>query len=176
MADQLRQTGSMFVCSPTNVLQDVQTLESIISGYTRLGGKVPPAINAALELAKAGKNVEDSMNVACDGLFNFYVTEQIRCAREAGFKNLDEFQNQRRSDPDGPGVLQVEDCTLRVERRWQITNIDYTINLANKNSAARQFLEKTKKQAFDIVGKWIKKKSMDKIKGKAPSYENPKPR
>ncbi|MBR1231995.1 hypothetical protein [Bradyrhizobium sp. AUGA SZCCT0182] len=138
-------------------------------------GKGPASHHSCFRISKGRKERRRFDEYSGDGLFNFYVSEQIRCAREGGFKNLDEFERQKRSDPSGGSVIKVEDCTVRVERRWQITNLDYSINLANKDSAARQFLERTKKQAFDIVAKWIKKKKMEKI-GKAPSYENPKPR
>jgi hypothetical protein len=150
-------------------LEDVNTLTSIISNFKKLGGKVPPAVEAALEVAKSAKNAEDSMNIACDGLFRFYVEENVRCAKEAGFSNLDQYYAARASDFSSDPVRKHEACILNVERKWQWTNIDYTVNPLNPDSALRQFLAKTAEQVSAITSKYIKKRLLKEAnKDKSP--------
>lgn len=157
-----RTVGSMHVCGPTNFFADVNTLLSVISRYKNLGGKVPPNIEVALELAKAGTNVEESLNLACDGLFKFYLAENLRCARDAGFSNLDQYEAERRSIPDSDRVFKQEVCIVNVERKWQQTNINYAINIRNPDSALRQFIQKTADQVQRIASKYIKKSAIKK--------------
>ena len=124
--------------------------------YKTLGGKVPPGVEAALEAAKSGRNMEDSLNIACDGIFKFYLEAETRCVRQAGFSGLEEMAakgGERWQD-----VEQIYDpCIASVARRWQLTNIDYTINLLNPESAARQLLERSANQIGAIVSKYVKK-------------------
>lgn len=167
--NEYRGVGAMYVCAPTNHFADVQSLLSIVGNYKRLGGKMPAQIEAALELAKTGENAERALNVACDGLFKFYVEENFRCAREAGFSGLEQYENARRSDPDGDSVFKHEDCVLRVERRWQWNNIDYAINPLNPESALRQFLGKTADQVMAIVSKYVKKSALKEIQNGSKS-------
>lgn len=159
MSDERRIVGSISVCAGTSHFQDIKTLENIVSGYKRLGGKVPTQIEIALEAAKQGKAVEDSLNSACDGLFKFYVAEQQRCARESGFSNADEMYASKKNDPFGTNGQSYDMCVLKVERRWQLTNIDYTINFSNKESAARKYIEATASQILDLIAKYTKRKS-----------------
>jgi len=161
MGNSYRNVGNMHVCTPTNQMADVAALLKIVTDFKRIGGKVPAAVEAALELAKTGKNAEDSLNIACEGLFKFYVSENMRCAKEAGYSNLDQYYAELRDDPYSERVSNKESCILNVERKWQLTNIDYTINLANPESAIRQFLRRTAEQVTGIVSKYIKKKTLE---------------
>jgi hypothetical protein len=148
----------MYVCSPTNQLADVRTLLEIVARYKQLGGRLPAGVEVALEGAKAGTNAEDSMNIACEGLFKFYVSENARCAREAGYSSLEQYYADRKTNPDGDRVFKQEACLLNVERQWQLTNINYTINPYIPDSALRVFLRKTANQVFGIVSKYLKKR------------------
>lgn len=168
-AQAYRQTNSMFVCSPTNHMNDVATLEAFVKKYKELNGKVPPQVESALQIARSGRNVEESLNVACDGLFKFYMAEETRCAREAGFKSLEDMYANRASQSDAVAVYDV--CIAQVIHRWPLTNIDYTLNLANPDSAARQFLERSRKQVMEIISKYVKKTVLQKVKGNPPPYE-----
>jgi hypothetical protein len=158
-----RATQSAFVCTPTNHFEDLKTLETFIKGYKQLGGKVPPTVEAAMEAARSGKNAEDSLNIACDGIFKFYLEAETKCAQKAGFSSLEELATkggerwQEREQIYDP-------CIASVARKWQLTNIDYTINLMNPESAASQFLEKSAKQIGAIVSRYVKKSVLKKDK------------
>lgn len=109
-----------------------------------------------MQAAKAGKNVEKSMNIACDGLFKFYLDAETKCAKKAGFSSLEELAakgGERWQERD-----QIYDpCIASVARQWQVTNINYTINPFNPESALRKFLEKSANQVGSIISKYIKK-------------------
>lgn len=110
------------------------------------------------------------MNIACDGLFKFYAADQMTCAREHGFSNLDQLKEARRSDPDSNDALQrADECIFRTETRWQLTSIDYTISFSNKKSLARNYSDKNRDQITAIVFKYVNKKAKAKIQGKPPS-------
>lgn len=40
----MREAVGMFVCEPTNYMKDVETLEAILSGNSKLGGNFPPLL------------------------------------------------------------------------------------------------------------------------------------
>lgn len=151
-----RTTQSAFVCTPTNHFEDLTALEAFVKNYKQLGGKVPPNVEVAMQAAKAGKNVEDSMNIACDGIFKFYLEAETKCAKKAGFSSLEELAvkgGERWQERD-----QIYDpCIASVVRQWQWTNVNYTINPFNPESALRQFLEKSANQVGGIVFKYVKK-------------------
>jgi hypothetical protein len=171
----MRATQSAFVCAPTNHVADLTALEDVVKRFRQLGGKVPPAVTAALEAARVGSNVEQSMNVACDGLFRWYLAEEDRCAREVGFAG----GAAQMSQAGGLSVDQSDAffvCTARVARQWQWKNIDFTLNPFNADSAVRQFFSRTRAQVVEITGRWVKKKALDRVNGSPPPYENPAPR
>lgn len=154
-----RATQSAFVCTPTNHFEDLTVLENFIKGFKQLGGKVPPNVEAAMEVARSGKNMEDSLNIACDGIFKFYLEAETKCAREAGFSSLEELA--RKGGERWQEREQIYDpCIAAVARRWQVTNISYTINPMNPESALRQFLEKSANQVGSIVSRHVKKAAL----------------
>jgi len=158
-----RATQSAFVCSPTNHFDDLKTLETFVKKFKELGGKVAPNVEAAIEVAKSGRNIEESLNIACDGIFKFYLAAETRCAQEAGFSSLEELATK--GGERWQDVEQIYDpCIAAVSRRWQLTNIDYTINLMNPESAARQFLERSANQIGAIVSRYVKKSVLKKTK------------
>lgn len=160
---EYRTTQSAFVCSPTNHFEDLTALETFVKNFKQLGGKVPAAVEAAMQAAKSGKNVEDSMNIACDGIFKFYLEAETKCAMKAGFSSLEELATkggerwQEREQIYDP-------CIASVARQWQLTNISYTINPFNPESAIRQFLQKSAQQIGAITSKYVKKKVVDGAK------------
>jgi hypothetical protein len=158
-----RATQSAFVCTPTNHFEDLTTLETFVKKYKELGGKVPSNVEAAMEAAKSGRNMEESLNVACDGIFKFYLAAETRCAQKAGFSSLEELATKR--GERWQDVEQIYDpCIAAVTRQWPSTNIDYTINLMNPESAARQFLERSASQIGAIVSRYVKKSVLKKTK------------
>jgi hypothetical protein len=158
-----RATQSAFVCTPTNHFDDLTTLEAFIKKYKGLGGKVPPNVETAMEAAKSGRNLEESLNIACDGIFKFYLAAETRCAQKAGFSSLEDMASK--GGERWQDVEQIYDpCIIAVTRQWQWTNIDYTINPMNPESALRQFLEKSARQIGGIVSKYAKKKVLKQSK------------
>ena len=154
-----RSTQSAFGCAPTNYVGDLTVLESFVKSYKQLGGKVPPNVEAAMEVAKTGKNVEDSLNIACDGIFKFYLEAETQCAKKAGFSSLEELAvkgGERWQDRERI----YDPCIASVVRQWQLTNINYTINPLNPESALRKFLEKSAGQVGSIVSKYVKKSAL----------------
>src|SRR5512133_2449155 len=114
-----RKTQSAFVCAPTNYLEDLVALESLVQRYRQLGGKVPTQIEAALEAARAGRNVEESLNLACDGLFKFYLAEETRCARAAGFSGVQDLY--QRGGAEWEKVNEFYDpCIAQVAHKWPL--------------------------------------------------------
>ena len=118
-----RTTQSAYVCEPTNYFKDLAALEGFISNYKKLGGKIPGEVEAAMQAAKAGENIEKSMNIACHGLFKFYMDAETRCAKKAGFSSLEELAakgGERWQERE-----QIYDpCIASVARQWQVTNIN----------------------------------------------------
>ena len=157
-----RSTQSAFVCAPTNYFEDLTALETFVKSYRQLGGKVPASVEAAMQVAKSGKNVEDSLNIACDGIFKFYLEAETQCAKKAGFSSLDELAakgGERWQERE-----QIYDpCIASVVRQWQLTNINYTINPLNPESALRKFLEKSASQVGSIVSKYVKKSALKNV-------------
>ena len=162
-----RATQSAFICAPTNHVADLTALEDVLKRFRQIGGKVPPSVTAALEAARTGKNIEESMNLACDGLFRWYLAEEDRCAREAGFPG-----GAAQMGKSGGLTMEQSDaffiCTARLASQWQWKNIDFTINPFNPESVVRQFFAKTREQVISITGRWVKKKAMNELKGKPP--------
>lgn len=162
MSDEYKATEGMFVCAPTDYTKDLAALEDIVKRYKSIGGKLPSQLELALEAAKAGRNVEESMNVACDGLFRFYIAEETRCAKKAGFDSLDQLKRE------GGTRLQERDefdvCVASVARQYQVKAVDYAINPFNSQSALSQYLVKTWGQVKAITSKYIKKKVLNDIK------------
>jgi hypothetical protein len=159
--DHYRATQSAYVCTPTNYFDDLTVLQTFLKSYKQLGGKVPTNVELAMELAESGKNMEDSLNIACDGIFKFYLEAETKCARKAGFSSLEELSTkggERWQERD-----QIYDpCIAAVVRQWQLTNIDYSINPFNPESALRQFLEKSAGEVGSVVSKYIKKTALKK--------------
>lgn len=169
---EMEKTQTMYLCSKTHAFEDLKTVERILNGYKQRGGKLPPQLEKALELAKTGKNVEDSINHVCDALFEFYLNEETRCAKEAGFSSLDKLE-QARPVANDDRVERADACMLNVTLKWQATSVDFTLNFNNKNSLVRQFYEKTKDQLATIAGRWVRRKALQKAKTNSPSGENP---
>lgn len=162
MAPTYRETAGVRVCSATAHFKDVGALENIVKGLSQVA-KVPPAVTAALELAKQGKNLEEAMNTACDGLFNFYTRLENECAKRAGYKNVGEAYSAERNDP-GNVASEFEICKMSVIRNWPLHNINYVINYTNEDSLVRMYVEKTKKQVEALAYKYIKRKAKDLVK------------
>lgn len=161
MMSSHRSTQSAFVCSPTTYFEDLAALEEFVKRYKQLGGKLPPAIENAMELAKAGKHAEDAMNIACDGLFKFYLDAETQCAKDAGFSGLEDLA--RNGGERWQEREQIYDpCIAAVARQWQATNVSFTLNLANRHSALRAFLENSAKQITEIVTRYLKKQTLNK--------------
>lgn len=156
-----RKTQSAFVCVPTNYFDDLAALEVFVKNYKQLGGKVPASVDAAMQVAKSANNAEESLNIACDGIFKFYLQAETKCAKRAGFSSLEELAvkgGERWQDRE-----QIYDpCIASVARQWQLTNINYVVNPLNPESALRQFLEKSANQIGSIVSKYVKKSVLKK--------------
>lgn len=155
-----RKTHSMFVCTPTSHMADLSDLEAVIKRFKEVGGKLPPTIEAALEVAKTGRNIEDSMNAACNGLFEFYINAEKACAEKVGYTSFADVENG-----DWQKKEAFDLCLLPTISKWQVHSINYTINPLIESSAVRVFIRETKEQVFRIVQKYLKKQVIDRSKG-----------
>lgn len=163
-----------YICTPTKASQDATVVEDWLRAYRLAGGKVPPQLHAALEAAKVGKNIEDSMNTVCEELARLLSSNQEYCARRAGFASLadmEQLKGIRWQDYD-----QYDICMLNnYYRTDQAERIKSVLYIGNPKSFVSTFLASTKQQLWEIVGRWLKGKARERLKPKAPPYETQRP-
>jgi hypothetical protein len=104
-------------------------------------------IEAALEATRAGRNVEESLNLACDGLFKFYFAEETRCAKAACFSGVQYMYHRGGAEWDK--IIELYDpCIAQVVHVWPLTNIDYTINLTIQTRPSVNFYSRRRNRCF----------------------------
>jgi hypothetical protein len=162
------------ICTPTKATQDATVVEEWVKNYRRAGGKVPPQLQAALEAVKVANNIENSMNTVCEELARLLSSNQEYCARRAGFESLDDMERLK-------GIRwqeydQYDICMLNnYYRTDQAERIRSVLYIGNPKSFVSTFLESTKEQLWDIIGRWLKGKAKERLKPKEPPYETRTP-
>lgn len=159
-------------CSRTYHYEDVRNLERFLNDYRAKGGQVPPKLQAALEVAKLGSNVEEAMNSACLEMLKFTESNQEFCARFVGFPDA-------ASANRGGDVQKVDDyfvCLSSKDRMYLRKGAESVLSIKNQGSFVSVFSQKVIAQVREIAARWVKRKGKEKAQPRRPPYENPAPR
>lgn len=172
-----------YSCTYSDDLKAVEEIARLVKMARQVGLPLPPALEAAVEAAKAGRNVETALNETCDALNEFMNTVAEKCARDAGYSSYDDMDSKRPTD-----WLNIDErydpCVQKSMGRGYGVNYHWALRWDNPDSFARRFGEKEWEQLKAWIARMVRRRVRKATgvggrgipdTGSAPSSPTPSP-